>query len=70
MSKISDYRIEKFVSLKDTPNEYVPVKYVTVEADGIDTVMLTHPQVVYQEAVLIIIIILIHPRLGLWQVVL
>jgi len=36
MSKISDYRIEKFVSLKDTPNEYVPGKYVTVEADGID----------------------------------
>jgi len=36
MSKVSDYKIEKFVSLKDTPNEYVPGKYVTVEADGID----------------------------------
>jgi len=24
MSKVSDYKIEKFVSLKDTPNEYVP----------------------------------------------
>jgi hypothetical protein len=36
MSKVSDYKIEKFVSLKDTPNEYISGKYVTVEADGID----------------------------------
>jgi len=36
MSKVSDYKIEKFVSLKDTPNEYIQGKYVTVEANGID----------------------------------
>jgi len=36
MAKVSDYRIEKFVSLKDTPNEYIEGKYVTVQSNGID----------------------------------
>jgi len=36
MSKISDYKIEKFTSLKDTPNTYDPGKYVKVLTNGLD----------------------------------
>ena len=36
MSKVSDYKIEKFTSLKDTPSTYDAGKYVKVLDDGLD----------------------------------